>query len=146
MHFPEFTECSPQEYKYYRDERCDILNILSEQLYIAMFCSQGMRTAIKCGVKVHRLWQEEEVDRHIVYTELPKLSLPIPLIMRSDGISEGWIKNGGRLWIKYNRAVTEGFLRQPGLDGDLCENFFEDKASDEKNLQTAVKDLAPLVG
>jgi hypothetical protein len=138
MFFSDAVECSKEEYNYYLDERCNIRDIFPNHLYVAMFCSQGMRNVIKCGVKVHNIRQDEkELSRYIVIAEWANLPKPLPVVIKSDGITNGWLHGGGKLRITDTRAVEQGFLRQTGLDNELCSHFLSNEV--EKDHSDNIK-------
>lgn len=124
MNFPDIQESTLDEYKYYREERSEKLDIIEDNLYVAMFCSQSMREVFKCGVKVHGVRDKLE-GRYIVDMETPRREDILPIIFPGDNLLNGYIETGGRLKLK-REFVAEGFLRQPGQDADLCLDFYSD--------------------
>ena len=134
MNFPDIQKSTPAEYQYYREERSEKLDIVEANLYVAMFCSHSMREVMKCGVKVHNIKDDKnsKEDRYVVDLEAPREDYKWPIIFIVNNLMNGYLSGGGR--IKLNRDfMTEGFLRQPGQDHDLCLNFH----SDSKQLESS---------
>lgn len=136
MNFPDIQKCTPAEYQYYREERSEKLDIIKDNLYVAMFCSHSMREVMKCGAKVHdvRVDKNAKEGRYIVDLEVPREKHLFPIIFASDDLMNGYLGAGGRMRLSRD-FVTEGFLRQPGQDADLCLDFY----SDAKRLESDKK-------
>lgn len=133
MNFPDIQKSTPAEYQYYREERSEKLDIVEDNLYVAMFCSHSMREVMKCGAKVHSIRESKDTREggYIVDLEVPREEYIFPVVFIGDDPMNGYLGVGGR--IKLNRDfVIEGFLRQPGHDADLCLNFY----SDTKRLES----------
>jgi hypothetical protein len=95
-----------------------------------------MQYVVKCGVKVHEVQpHESSQEKCVVRAEFAGLEATLPVIMQSNGITEGWLYRGGRLWITNNCAVEEGFFRRPGQDADLCLTFTDEKVSRSESLE-----------